>query len=271
MDSRIEILLKKQQKDIDDLKKLVSKLQLQLDKVNNEQSNQEIYYQKLVEKMIPGAGHMALKTPAGHSFITDVTTPDDWDPASFHGMPSAHIELKNVLRYKEIHTQLEMAQAALPRQLLIAILFVNPSVSRLKDIFGFLHPHGIKLAYFDHHDQLWWFDGQDRKPFTDMWKQPKESVKVLTDDIFAAFIAQHIEFGDPLSNTYKTLTRDVYTRFFAFAKNWNYKVPRENELSPLLVKTFNGKAIKKNSKCVELWGPKTVNFFEGLKLSSPKP
>lgn len=153
----------------------ILELRSQIAELTNEQNAQEIYYQKILEQRFPGAGHRTLKTASGSTIITDVTSPDDWNSSEHDGMPSFHIEIKKTLGYKEILTQLLMAQAALPRQLLVGVLFVNPAMKRLKDIFELFHPQGIKLAYFDHHDQLWWFDGKDKKAWKEMWSNVNET------------------------------------------------------------------------------------------------
>lgn len=87
------------------------------------------------------------------------------------------------------------------------------------------------------------------------------------NDIYTDFVKQVIVFGDPALPEFKTLTRTVYNKFAAFAEKWKYKVPRDSDLCNYLLKAFDGKAIKRNSRCTELWGSKTVNFFEGLKVS----
>jgi hypothetical protein len=164
--------LEKLEKDVARLKTRVHVLE---SKDSETQSQQEKYYQNILEKRFPGAGHRHLITNAGSHIYTDVTSPDDWNPKEHDGMPSFNIEIKKTLGYKEILTQLEMAEAVLPRDMRIGALFVNPSIQKLKDIFELFHPHGIKLCFFDHHDQLWWFDGKEKKQFEEMWKSVKKT------------------------------------------------------------------------------------------------
>lgn len=156
------------------LQNQVNILQEKVDFLEGKETQLEKYYQTKLEALLPGAGHRHLVTNSGSSIFTDITSPDDWNPNNHNGMPPFHIEVKRTSGYKEIITQLEMAQRALPRELLIGVLFVNPSSKKLKDIFEVLHPHGIKVAFFDHRDQLWWYDGKDIKPIEYIWKITRE-------------------------------------------------------------------------------------------------
>lgn len=194
-------LLKSQNKAIQDhLSKLqdqmtimtqeMAELKSQLTEGGN-QTNQEVYYQRLLENMFPGAGHMTLRTTAGSRFITDLTSPDCWVPSEHDGMPSFHIEIKNTLKYNEIPSQLSKAQAALPRQLLLGVLFLNPPLKKLKDTFELLHPQGMKLAFFDHDDQLWWFDGQRQRCLSDLISSFNRPVRL---NPLEHFVKENVEF-----------------------------------------------------------------------------
>lgn len=247
----------------------ISELRTEFNGKQSNQSNQEIYYQRLLEQKLPGAGHMTLKTAAGSRFVTDLTTPDDWNPAEHDGMPSCHIEIKSVTGggYKEIPVQLTKAQTALPRQLLLAILFVNPSVQKLKDIWALLHPQGMKLAYFDHQDQLWWFDGQKQRPFTDMWNISKEP--------FSLFVHECVSFGDPRSSEFRTKNTDVYDALDAWCRKNNMPPVKfvsnkgdtiyRQDLKKILHVAFGDRA-KEVRRIVDKYGKSTVRVFEGMKL-----
>jgi hypothetical protein len=178
-------------------------------------SPQEVYYQKLLEQRFPGAGHRTLTTKAGSTIITDVTSPDTWNPSEHDGMPSHHIEIKRTNGYKEIISQLEMAQAVLPRDLLIGALFVNPSIKKLKDIFELFHPHRIKLCYFDHHDQLWWFDGKEKRPFKEMWIQVPMSSTVLAAKCVFDLARDQLLTKDQYANLNKDEYYDTFVKWLS--------------------------------------------------------
>lgn len=223
-------------------------------------SPQEIYYQKILEKMFPGAGHRTLKTASGSSIITDVTTPDDWNPTEQEGVPSFHIEVKKTSGYKEILTQLLMAQTALPRDFLIGILFVNPTPKKLKDIFDLLHPHRIQLAYFDHHDQLWWFDGQNKKSFNRMFDKAEQYVE---DFRYAQFLEEHVEkkVGSEVS------TIELATMFM----DWHKRLFGQNSLTYISPSKYTGpleQVLKKNPWNVvkKKVTPKRIMAFDGVSL-----
>ena len=84
-------------KRIEDKQDLIEK---RLDVIEQEsqqsqQTNLEVYYQRKLEVMFPGAGHRTLKTQSGSTIVTDLTSPDDWSPVDHNGMPSFHMEVKH--------------------------------------------------------------------------------------------------------------------------------------------------------------------------------
>lgn len=232
-----------------------------LDEMNHEQTTQEIYYQKKLENMFIGAGHKTLKTASGATIITDLTSPDEWNPLDHDGMPSFHIEIKNTSKYKEILTQLLMAQASLPRQLLIGVLFVNPPLKKLKDIFELFHPQGIRLAYFDHHDQLWWFDGKKGQHFKEIWTS-KYCYENSTFNVVACIVAVWLILL-PDTHTQKAMARIKSVDCVeSTVKHSTDKQLRFECQSSIEFKTTDGKSVVGNVKQSSNFKPNVESEIE---------
>jgi hypothetical protein len=235
-------------KDLAEAHTKINKLEARIDALDTNDSPQEAYYQNLLEQRFPGAGHRTLTTKAGSTIITDVTSPDTWNPSEHDGMPSHHIEIKRTNGYKEIISQIEMAQAVLPRDLLIGALFVNPSIKKLKDVFELFHPHGIKLCYFDHHDQLWWFDGQEKRDFKDIWKSAKQ--QYINDQNISIY--QYAK--DALLCEDRTGGITVNDFFAKFEELWkstyglHVKTPSKNEILHKMDAVLVGKKLTRNER-----------------------
>ena len=249
----------------DELFKLKEEMRELKNNILCENTNQEKYYQQILEKQFPGSGHRRLTTKAGSTIITDITSPDDWNPDEHDGMPSFHMEIKNISGYKEIVTQLSMAQAVLPRDLNIGVIFTHPSHKKLTDIFETLHTNKMELCYFDHHDMLWWFDGDKQREFKDLYK------KDIENDIYKAFVNEQIECGDGKKEEFRTKITEIYDALDRWSiKNGLPSVKRddggfEKNLKQKLETAFEGKAKSKLTR-VKKYGGDPTRVFQGVKL-----
>lgn len=254
-------------KTVQDQDALIKDLVRRLDEVQQDRNHgskpQELYYQKILEKMVPGAGHRTLQTKSGSTIIPDLVSPDDWNPETFENMPSFLIEVKNKDNYKELLTQLLLAKSVLPRELLIGVLFVNPSRKRLEDVFEIFHIQGIQLAYFDHHDHLWWFDGQNKRPFTDMWKSKIQVPSNKETDVYTRFLTECCIKVTSESVSTMTLAKAFMgwsTEIFGSA-SIKYQDPRK------YVKLLWQSVLQKEPWCVAKVQEGTINCFRGIQLS----